>query len=64
MSQKRIVHQVIETVYELNHSHSKEVIAQVLFGSKRKKIKQNKLNYCLTYGDFLSELNYLCQMVR
>lgn len=55
MIQKRLVFQLIETIYELKYSYAKEVVAHVLFASKRKKVIHNQLDQCSTYGYFLSE---------
>lgn len=37
MNQKIIISQLVESIFELNQSQSKETVSQVLFGSKRKK---------------------------
>lgn len=55
MNKQTILYQLLETVIELNQSQSKETIIHVLFGSKRKKIKQLGLNECTNYGAFLTE---------
>ena len=50
-----LARKIIMTIVQTKSCHSKETISLVLFGSRSKKVVQNRLNEILNYGAFLSE---------